>query len=999
MKNKLLFSMLLLFVGVSMQAQSIATEQMDERFNDGTKLPYGWFAEGWEVKDGVAQKKASSGFDMTSLMGGGGSSGFEYLMTPPLQVQAGESLIFSAKKAKASGMGAMMGGSSDSTFVVEQAVYGEHLWLKVADFTTEMDSIYKTFSISVAEPGEYRFRFRAGGDVNIDSVAGFHIDNEAPDILVIRDSTKAITYLDLGLCNADTTTVFNVINTATGTLRTSAESTNESIFTVSANEVTVAAGDTVAVDATFKFSGGKIGRNDAFVNFDPTDERVSGRSINMVAIISDPEAWAEDFNTNGMPEGWFTEGWGFRENVATIDQPSDGMGGMFGGGGDSFYLMTPVLKVSDPYEALLFSVKNAGGGGMGAMFGGGGPSLTIEKSVYGSNKWELVTTISEELDSVYKTLWVSNFEPGDYRFRFVASDSIVIDSVAGFRLNNTAPDLYVTQDDKVVQSLVYGMPQANLTKSFKVTNTASGVLQVNVSSSNASAFSISSSSLSVPAGSSVLVDVVYNNDAAMTGTNNAIIMFTPTDEHLLPQAVGVEAYKTYAEAWSEDFEPLFVVEDESIPLDLPEWKTTGWTISKPDDGGGMMAMMGMGGGEEKTWMATTSSYDYELITPSLQAQQGDVMQFLAEMGGGGMMDMMSMFGMGGGGSGLLNVFYSRDEGKTWTYYDTYTQTGIVYFKAPYTGIYNLKFMGQSVSLDNFLGFRRPLIDVELSDAVDNQPTLDENCDKQINVKYDRVLSAKDNGDGTWTPQAYTVCLPYTFDLSNYDEPGKVKIYQMTYIDNYYHQFIFAEAGNVLEAGVPYLAVVLRDNLSLNAYDVQMIKEPKVNEDGTPFVDDYEELMLNNNSVHAGSWWGTFTGNATDDENADKMFSMTDDGSWIRLSKAEAALPPFRGYFYSNSVVDDEFKTNSARTKSAAGDDITFQTMFYHQGDDEVSDMPDLMFVGDIRASNVGPTAITHSIQTIDTDGTHRYYDLKGQLLKSKPQKGIYIENGIKHVRK
>ena len=998
MTKKLLLSMMLLFVGVSMQAQSIAAEQMDERFNDGTKLPYGWFAEGWEVKDGVAQKKASEGFDMSSLMGGGGSSGFAYLMTPPLQVQAGEQLVFSARKAEASGMGAMMGGGSDSTFVVEQAVYGEHLWLKVADFTTELDSVYKTFSVSVDEAGEYRFRFRAAGEVNIDSVAGFHIDSEAPDILVIRDTTAAVGYLDLGLCMADTTTVLNVINTATGTLRSNAESTDESIFTLSAKEVTVAAGDSVAVDATFKFSGGKIGRNDAFINFDPTDERVSGRSVNMVAIVSDPEAWAEDFNANRMPEGWFTEGWGFREHVATVDQPSDGMGAMFGGGGNSFYLMTPVLTVNDPFEVLLFSVRNAGGEGMGAMMGGSGPSLTVEKSVYGSNKWELVTTISEELDSVYKTLWVSNFEPGDYRFRFVASDSIVIDSVAGFRLNNTAPDLYVTLDDKVVQSLVFGMPQTSLTKSFKVKNTASDVLQVNVSSSNASAFSVSPSSLSVAAGDSVQVDVVYNDDAVNAGTHNAVIIFAPTDERLLPQAVAVEAYKTYANAWSEDFEPIYVVEDESIPLDLPEWKSTGWTISKPSDGGGMMAMFGMGGGEEKTWMATTTSAAYELVTTSLQAQKGDVMQFQAEMGGGGMMAMMSMFGMGGG-SGLLNVFYSRDEGKTWIYYDTYTQTGIIYFKAPYTGVYNLKFVGLSVSLDNFLGFRRPLIDVEISDDVDNQPTLDEYCDKNVNVKYDRVLSAQDNGDSTWTPQAYTVCLPYTFDLSDYEAPGMVKLYRISYVDNYYHQLIFTEVDNVLKAGVPYLAVVLHDKLSLNAYDVQMIKEPLLDDTGKPQVYDYEELILNNNdTVDIGRWWGTFTGNATDDEYSDKMYSMTDEGKWIRLSMAESALPPFRGYFYSNTVETDELNPNSNRTNRAASDGITFQTKFYQQGDDEADDMSDLLFVGDIQPSNGKATTIAPTIHTIDADGTHRYYDLKGQQLKGKPQKGIYIENGIKHVR-
>ena len=120
--------------------------------------------------------------------------------------------------------------------------------------------------------------------------------------------------------------------------------------------------------------------NDAFINFYPTDERLSGRSINVVAVISDPGAWEERFNANSKPTGWFTEGWGFRENVATVDQPSDGMGAMFGGSDQSFYLMTPVLTVNDPFETLLFSVRNAGGSGMGSMFGGGGPSITVSVS-------------------------------------------------------------------------------------------------------------------------------------------------------------------------------------------------------------------------------------------------------------------------------------------------------------------------------------------------------------------------------------------------------------------------------------------------------------------------------------------------------------------------------------------------------------------------------------------------------------------------------------------
>ena len=57
MKRELLFVMLLLMLGVSMHAQS--SGQMDERFNDGTKMPYGWFGEGWKVDDGKAKAEAT----------------------------------------------------------------------------------------------------------------------------------------------------------------------------------------------------------------------------------------------------------------------------------------------------------------------------------------------------------------------------------------------------------------------------------------------------------------------------------------------------------------------------------------------------------------------------------------------------------------------------------------------------------------------------------------------------------------------------------------------------------------------------------------------------------------------------------------------------------------------------------------------------------------------------------------------------------------------------
>ena len=77
-----------------MQAQSVATEQMNECFNDSTKLPYGWFTEGWTLKDGAIQTGISSGEstegddepDISSLLSSlmGGNSKPNYLLTPPL---------------------------------------------------------------------------------------------------------------------------------------------------------------------------------------------------------------------------------------------------------------------------------------------------------------------------------------------------------------------------------------------------------------------------------------------------------------------------------------------------------------------------------------------------------------------------------------------------------------------------------------------------------------------------------------------------------------------------------------------------------------------------------------------------------------------------------------------------------------------------------------------------------------------------------------------------
>lgn len=1003
--TRIFLTMLLSLVGVSMQAQSISAEQMDERFNDN-KLPYGWFAKDWEVDSTGVVKKKSGGFDLTQLMGGGSSS-YNFLMTPPLSVESGEVLTFSAKKGDADATSSFMGGGgdSDSTFVVERAVYGEFKWIKVADFTTQLDTVYKTFSISGTDAGEYRFRFRAGGNVVIDSVAGFHIDMEAPDIYPAY-LDKNIQPVDLGLCTEDTTVTFCIINTATGTLTVNLSTDDAKAYTLDNSQVSVASADTAKVNLTFNFSQAHEGRNSTLLKFKTTDSRVEEIPLPIDAVVSQKDVWVEDFNQGVLPEGWFTEGWKVDDStgVATLKQGGGGdMMAMFGGGSsETYYLMTPPLTVNDVNDVLLFSVKKPGGGGMdfGSFLGGSSSSsFIVEKSVYGSGKWEFAKDFTNALDTAYTTQWLSFMEPGEYRFRFIATDSIVIDSVAGFKIDRNAPDLYVTLDSAVVKNVDLGMLRGDTTMTFTVINTGTGTLRVDVVSTDETQLAVKETSLSIATGDSILLDATMLRDDERQGEINQILAFLPTSERIVPQGVAFHAYIIKSDSWAEDFEPIYVIEDQTYPRRFPEgWNSTGWKITQ---GGGddMMAMFGGGGDEEKSWVVTTDSKEYEVVTPRLQAKKGHLLRFTADIGGGGLMAMMSMFMGGAGTPSYLNLYYKRDADDDWTYYNTYFQSDTIVFKAPYSGFYRLKFMGEGVSLDNFYGFSLPKDSIEIQDIMGYKPEQTswlKMIDGQTwNVAYDRKIAAYDNGDGTVSPFAATVCLPYDFNIDDYYEPGRAKVYQMEYVDTVYYQFIFREMpDNLMEAGKPYMVIVNEGEIQFNAIDAKITSQVA---EGTP-VYDFTTWWYDLEKTEVGTWNGTFDSVTGSGEE----YALQDYGVWERLSST-FWIWPFRAYLQiNNSLGWDYFRQNPdvyADLQQALPNSRSIVTRFYQQdgdGNGEVTEIPGLHYSSDINGK--GTTGVVApTIHTIDRDGTHNYFDMQGRQLNGKPRKGIYIENGKKHI--
>ena len=1011
--------MLLLFVGAGMKTQSVAQDKMDERFNDGNKMPYGWFAEGWTVEDGHAKAEAIVESDNNGFPGMGGGDnpmgenpmgdnpmgeGFSfnmfggdhirtYLLTPPVIVSEGEDLVFSARKPSAGegfsfDLKAIM-GFADTIFVVERSVYGRNQWVRVGDFTSALGPDYGTFTISNQPKGEFRYRFISYVEAEIDSVASLRIDNEAPDLLVTVDSLHT-RFVDYSVCDQDSTKEFIVINTGTGTLKVKIESSDPELFSVAQPNLSIAAGDSAKLNVTFHFAKGHIGKNETFINFYPEDSRLSGSTIQVAAVITEPDVWFVDFNDNEMPFGCYGEGFVVKEGIATHYNPNGGgmaaMAAIFGGGGASDWFMTPPLTIKHKDNAVIFSLKNGDGSYKGPIIDAQA-NVTIEKTIYGSNQWERVDAYQLK-DTLNHVKWISWLPEGDYRFRFVSSDSLCIDSIAGGFINMNAPDLLVRENGRSVQTVNYGVLKGNQTRTFQLINTGTSALQLYAMTSDPTFYTLSEQMFNIEAGESATVDVTFNHNPEALGAHQAALILMAQNCQIAMQMIYLSAYITYENAWSEDFEPEFEVEEGDV-VDMPAgWSTTGWLITK--GGPDMMAMMGMGGGAEKTWAPHTDSDAYELVTPRLQAKQGDVLRFYADVS-----------------SGWLNLFYKRDSDTDWTYQNTYITADSIYFIAPLSGVYQLKFTGSSVSVDDFVGFLKPMEKAALYDNDSdetNATVLEHYKDTVVNVVYDRVLSAEQKPDGSVSPKAYTLCLPYDFRFNELVEPGKVKFYQLSFVDNYYKQFVFTAVADVAEAGKAYLAVVDQGEVRLDAFNVQLLTEPVQDEEATA-VNDYGDWYFDENLRKVGEWTGSFSSISAAEADDKNMYCLLDDGSWARFTSADnadAKLNAFRGFFLVPVIAPAKAPAREVGDQTRN----TFRTLFSTAGvnsvgDGSVHDALSISFEGDIPTPVVTPTGIEPTIQTIEADGSSRYFDLQGRMIEGKPSNaGIYVnDNGQKKVIK
>ncbi len=275
-------------------------------------------------------------------------------------------------------------------------------------------------------------------------------------------------------------------------------------------------------------------------------------------------------------------------------------------------------------------------------------------------------------------------------------------------------------------------------------------------------------------------------------------------------------------------------------------------------------------------------------------------------------------------------------------------------------------------------------ELQLTESWDFCPPYDFHADK---ADYDRVLSAIDNGDGTWKSMAYTICLPYQIDLFNQDDRNQVKSYNLIVADKEQKQLIFTNVSSMIPAGQPTVIVVNHGNADLSAKDVTINTMPYM-EKVYASVDDYKKAGDN----HVGYWMGTFSF-ISNDECTEKNIYMQQSTGKFRLAQNHEEkyrvmyLNPFRCYFLPVEPYGFEF----------------FQSMYMAMGlsagEDglKLKEFPADAFDGeeiDDETTGIAPTVVT-----IDRDGTHRYFDLQGRQLKTKPHKGVYIDNGRLMINK
>lgn len=603
---------------------------------DHNDLPEGWTNSGWTINNGYARVNS---YGTTATITSG-------------KVEASDNEMMVFKFRRNSSSTSSWYGSSFKVYASEDGTnWGDALINQSASGTelndwTIMSCVVPTTTKYLKIEGQY---------VDIQEIYGCSLPQEA----IMKVEPTEVNFGFIAGPQTNTVTIRNAGTIDLTNLTAAIDEASDEGFSIQLDNSTVAPGQNTTLRITL--GNEHKGNREAIINI--TADGQEPVQLSAQGYVADNTKILIAFDGNNpLPDSWTNNGWNISDGTAT---------GVYVSGNTSHNseMVSPKIKVEQG-ESMVIEAK--------------GTSSYAELYVYTSTDGETWTkqgeynTALRAETNVYKvnTLTVP---AGTYFFKFEGY-AVVMNHINGFNYDDNAPIMTVTDADNNQVSgtvdLAFGKVTGAVSKTYTVSNTGTGTLNVLLESSNTSDFTVDKEDMALATGESETFTVTMV--AEPFGEKNATITVVSDDATL---TVNATATSMDPNVWFEDFE------NGSLPAG---WVANGWTVGTFSSYENTTPMA----------LAPNSSTAGTLITPRLYAKAGEVLAW----------DAYFQWT-----DEAMTVEYSSDEQQTWNAIYSYKpeDDGIsskyyhkaMQFTAPADGSYYLRFTSTYQNgVDNFYGF-------------------------------------------------------------------------------------------------------------------------------------------------------------------------------------------------------------------------------------------------------------------------------------------------------
>lgn len=473
-----------------------------------------------------------------------------------------------------------------------------------------------------------------------------------------------------GLVDPKTATTFTLRNPGTEPVTVSIATTGS--FSTEETNVEIGAKGEVNISVAAPEA---FGTSTGTVVFTPS-AGLDAVTINLSATVKDPSKMFVDFSDGALPEDWkYTQ---YSSSYNWVYTKDDELGGYasYKGSSQSYKgtLTSPVLSFEEN-EQLYFKTSKYSSSTYAS------PSVTIQTSTDG----ETFTDLQTFTDDVYGT-WkerLVTIPSGTKYIRFSGWYFNITHIYGGKILTGAKFDI----DTKNGQEVNFGMQEQNAEakKTYTIKNNGSEAMTVSIVAPEV--VTVSSSEMTIPAKESADLTITLNTTTA--GAKSGTVELTTNAIDVTSFSIPVAGYVMDPELFTETFDGNALPDGWTMESGST-YTSYKWTIS---DG-----------------MASATSSNARLITPSLTVAEGEKMAIEAKSYGAGQSHSLPIYVSKNGGEYTLHT----------TINDLTDDFKVFYIEGLEAGNYQIRFDGNSVALGAVNGFRlnpnNPLMELVSTEA-------------------------------------------------------------------------------------------------------------------------------------------------------------------------------------------------------------------------------------------------------------------------------------------